>query len=58
MHILFALCAPVEVLMLSVYFRELVQSVEENSSLKKHITDLTNKNQQLVRVSVNNFSLL
>uniref|UniRef100_A0A8C1L8H9 Kinesin family member 15 n=1 Tax=Cyprinus carpio TaxID=7962 RepID=A0A8C1L8H9_CYPCA len=32
--------------MLSVYFRELVQSVEENASLKKHITELTNKNQQ------------
>uniref|UniRef100_A0A8C2FTJ8 Kinesin family member 15 n=1 Tax=Cyprinus carpio TaxID=7962 RepID=A0A8C2FTJ8_CYPCA len=28
--------------------KELVQSVEENASLKKHITELTNKNQQQV----------
>lgn len=44
--------------MLSVYFRELVQSVEENASLKKHITELTNKNQQQVCVSVHSFSLV
>ncbi len=36
--------------MLSVYFRELVQSLEDNASLKKHITELTSKTQQQVCV--------
>ncbi len=53
MHLSFALVkayTPIGVLMLSVYFRELVQSLEENASLKKHITELTNKNKQGVCV--------
>lgn len=61
LHLSFALvkaCVHIEVLMLCVYFRELVQSVEENASLKKHITELTNKNQQQVCVSGHSFSLL